>query len=182
MWGLLTGRGSSASLISGGCGAGEGMCGDLWGPGVREMGPKFCGHVVPGRSQSMGHAGRDRRELPCPQEKAGHSAQGRPPLSLCFQDCPAAEKESKVLRIVSRGLSGPQGWGGTGLRLDILPSIHQSSHVAGVCCNILSCCPEELLKQKAVLERVPLDDPSVSPDPSPLTSGPLKQPHVGSEI
>lgn len=58
------------------------MCGDLWGPGVREMGPKFCGHVVPGRSQSMGHAGRDRRELPCPQEKAGHSAQGRPPLSL----------------------------------------------------------------------------------------------------
>uniref|UniRef100_A0A8C2N9N9 Connector enhancer of kinase suppressor of Ras 1 n=1 Tax=Capra hircus TaxID=9925 RepID=A0A8C2N9N9_CAPHI len=50
------------------------------------------------------------------------------------EDCPAAEKESKVLRI--------------------------SSHVAGVCCNILSCCPEELLKQKAVLEQVPLDDPS----------------------
>ncbi|XP_060267423.1 connector enhancer of kinase suppressor of ras 1 isoform X3 [Ovis aries] len=49
-------------------------------------------------------------------------------------DCPAAEKESKVLRI--------------------------SSHVAGVCCNILSCCPEELLKQRAVLERVPLDDPA----------------------
>ena len=39
VWGLLTGRGSSASLISGGCGAGEGMCGDLWGPGIREMGP-----------------------------------------------------------------------------------------------------------------------------------------------
>ncbi|XP_061248556.1 connector enhancer of kinase suppressor of ras 1 isoform X1 [Bos javanicus] len=50
------------------------------------------------------------------------------------EDCPAAEKESKVLRI--------------------------SSHVAGICCNILSCCPEELLKQKAVLEQVPLDDPS----------------------
>lgn len=39
VWGLLTGRGSSASLISGGCGAGEGMCADLWGPRVREMGP-----------------------------------------------------------------------------------------------------------------------------------------------
>ncbi|XP_070239296.1 connector enhancer of kinase suppressor of ras 1 isoform X2 [Bos mutus] len=50
------------------------------------------------------------------------------------EDCPAAEKESKVLRI--------------------------SSHVAGICCNILSCCPEELLKQKAILEQVPLDDPS----------------------
>ncbi|CAI9165459.1 unnamed protein product [Rangifer tarandus platyrhynchus] len=49
------------------------------------------------------------------------------------EDCPAAEKESKVLRI--------------------------SSHVAGICCNILSCCPEELLEQKAVLKRVPLDDP-----------------------
>ena len=88
------------------------------------------------------------------QEKAGHPAQGRSPLSLCFQDCPAAEKESKVLRIVSQGQSGPWGWGGTGLRLDILPSIRQSSHVAGICCNILSCCPEELLKQKAVLERI----------------------------
>ncbi|XP_061004257.1 connector enhancer of kinase suppressor of ras 1 isoform X3 [Dama dama] len=50
------------------------------------------------------------------------------------EDCPPAEKESKVLRI--------------------------SSHVAGICCNILSCCPEELLEQKAVLKRVPLDDPS----------------------
>ncbi|KAB0379821.1 hypothetical protein FD755_007605 [Muntiacus reevesi] len=50
------------------------------------------------------------------------------------EDCPPAEKESKVLRI--------------------------SSHVAGICCNILSCCPEELLKQKAVLKQVPLDDPS----------------------
>lgn len=146
------------------------------------MGPKFCGPVVPGRGQGMGHAGRDRRKLPCPQEKAGNPAQGRPPLSLCFQDCPAAEKESKVLRIVSQGLSGPWGWGGTGLRLDILPSIRQSSHVAGICCNILSCCPEELLKQKAILEQVPLDDPSVSPDLSPFTSGPLKQPRVGSEI
>ncbi|KAB0365044.1 hypothetical protein FD754_009200 [Muntiacus muntjak] len=50
------------------------------------------------------------------------------------EDCPPAEKESKVLRI--------------------------SSHVAGICCNILSCCPEELLEQKAVLKQVPLDDPS----------------------
>ncbi|OWK12801.1 CNKSR1 [Cervus elaphus hippelaphus] len=50
------------------------------------------------------------------------------------EDCPPAEKESKVLRI--------------------------SSHVAEICCNILSCCPEELLEQKAVLKRVPLDDPS----------------------
>eukprot|EP00070_Physeter_catodon_P034927 XP_028341821.1 connector enhancer of kinase suppressor of ras 1 isoform X3 [Physeter catodon] len=50
------------------------------------------------------------------------------------EDCPAAEKESKVLRI--------------------------SSHVAGICHNILSCSPEELLEQKAVLQHVPLDDPS----------------------
>ncbi|XP_043765260.1 connector enhancer of kinase suppressor of ras 1 isoform X3 [Cervus elaphus] len=77
------------------------------------------------------------------------------------EDCPPAEKESKVLRIVSRGLSGPRGWGGMGLRLpSILPSTCQSSHVAEICCNILSCCPEELLEQKAVLKRVPLDDPS----------------------
>uniref|UniRef100_A0A8D1M3E1 Connector enhancer of kinase suppressor of Ras 1 n=1 Tax=Sus scrofa TaxID=9823 RepID=A0A8D1M3E1_PIG len=50
------------------------------------------------------------------------------------EDCPAAEKESKVLRICS--------------------------HVAGICHNILSCSPEELLEQRAVLERVELDDPS----------------------
>uniref|UniRef100_A0A8C3W6G1 Connector enhancer of kinase suppressor of Ras 1 n=1 Tax=Catagonus wagneri TaxID=51154 RepID=A0A8C3W6G1_9CETA len=50
------------------------------------------------------------------------------------EDCPAAEKESKVLRICS--------------------------HVAGICHNILSCSPEELLEQRAVLERVPLDNPS----------------------
>lgn len=148
------------------------------------MGPKLCCHVVLGRDQGTGHAGRDGREPPCPQEKAGHPAEGQPPtLSLCFQDCPPAEKESKVLRIVSRGLSGPRGWGGMGLRLpSILPSTCQSSHVAEICCNILSCCPEELLEQKAVLKRVPLDDPSVGPDLSPLTSGPLRQPHVGLEI
>ncbi|XP_036112292.1 connector enhancer of kinase suppressor of ras 1 isoform X2 [Molossus molossus] len=49
------------------------------------------------------------------------------------EDCPAAEKESQVLRICS--------------------------HVAGICHNILSCSPQELLEQRAVLERVQLDDP-----------------------
>ncbi|XP_007934073.2 connector enhancer of kinase suppressor of ras 1 [Orycteropus afer afer] len=49
------------------------------------------------------------------------------------EDCPAAEKESRVLRICS--------------------------HVAGVCHNILDCSPEELLEQRAVLERVQLDNP-----------------------
>ncbi|XP_029421108.1 connector enhancer of kinase suppressor of ras 1 [Nannospalax galili] len=50
------------------------------------------------------------------------------------EDCPEAEKESNVLRICS--------------------------HVAGVCHNILSYSPEELLEQTAVLEQVRLDDPS----------------------
>nr|XP_031320276.1 connector enhancer of kinase suppressor of ras 1 isoform X2 [Camelus dromedarius] len=50
------------------------------------------------------------------------------------EDCPAAEKESKVLRICS--------------------------HVVGICHSILSYSPEELREQRAVLERVPLDDPS----------------------
>ncbi|XP_039710347.1 connector enhancer of kinase suppressor of ras 1 [Pteropus medius] len=49
------------------------------------------------------------------------------------EDSPAAEKESQVLRICS--------------------------HVAGICHNILNCSPRELLEQKAVLERVQLDDP-----------------------
>ncbi|XP_006924455.1 connector enhancer of kinase suppressor of ras 1 [Pteropus alecto] len=49
------------------------------------------------------------------------------------EDSPAAEKESQVLRICS--------------------------HVAGICHNILNCSPQELLEQKAVLERVQLDDP-----------------------
>ncbi|XP_008071247.1 connector enhancer of kinase suppressor of ras 1 isoform X2 [Carlito syrichta] len=49
------------------------------------------------------------------------------------EDCSPAEKESIVLRICS--------------------------HVAGICHNILSCSPEELLVQRAVLERVQLDDP-----------------------
>ena len=69
-------------------------------------------------------------------------------------------------------MSGVWGWGGTGLRLDILLSIRQSSHVAGICHNILSCSPEELLEQKAVLQYVPLDHPSVSPDLSTLTPDP----------
>ncbi|XP_028615713.1 connector enhancer of kinase suppressor of ras 1 [Grammomys surdaster] len=50
------------------------------------------------------------------------------------EDSPEAEKESKILRI--------------------------SSHVAGICHNILSCSPEELLEQRAVLELVQVDDPS----------------------
>uniref|UniRef100_F6UHP3 Connector enhancer of kinase suppressor of Ras 1 n=1 Tax=Equus caballus TaxID=9796 RepID=F6UHP3_HORSE len=49
------------------------------------------------------------------------------------EDCAAAEKESKVLRICS--------------------------HVAGICHNILSYSPKELLEQRAVLERVQLDNP-----------------------
>nr|XP_017518558.2 connector enhancer of kinase suppressor of ras 1 isoform X3 [Manis javanica] len=49
------------------------------------------------------------------------------------EDIPAAEKESKVLRICS--------------------------HVAGICHHILSYSPYELLEQRAVLERVQLDDP-----------------------
>ncbi|KAM4873498.1 connector enhancer of kinase suppressor of ras 1 [Thomomys bottae] len=50
------------------------------------------------------------------------------------EDCSKAEKEIKVLRICS--------------------------HVAGICYNILSCSPKELLEQRAVLEQVHLDDPS----------------------
>lgn len=38
----------------------------------------------------------------------------------------------------------------------------QCRHVAGICHNILTCSPEELLEQRAVLEQVQLDDPSVS--------------------
>ncbi|XP_036770730.2 connector enhancer of kinase suppressor of ras 1 isoform X6 [Manis pentadactyla] len=49
------------------------------------------------------------------------------------EDIPAAEKESKVLRICS--------------------------HVAGICHHILSYSPYELLEQRAVLECVQLDDP-----------------------
>ncbi|XP_023599199.1 connector enhancer of kinase suppressor of ras 1 isoform X4 [Myotis lucifugus] len=55
-------------------------------------------------------------------------------LGLALQeDCPAAERESRVLRICS--------------------------HVTGICHSILSCSPQELLEQRAVLERVQLDDP-----------------------
>ncbi|KAK7796555.1 hypothetical protein U0070_010813 [Myodes glareolus] len=50
------------------------------------------------------------------------------------EDCPEAEKESNILRICS--------------------------HVAGICHNILSCSPEELLEQRAVLEQAQLGDPS----------------------
>ncbi|XP_054576673.1 connector enhancer of kinase suppressor of ras 1 [Eptesicus fuscus] len=55
-------------------------------------------------------------------------------LGLALQeDCPAAERESQVLRICS--------------------------HVTGICHSILSCSPQELLEQRAVLEHVQLDDP-----------------------
>ena len=57
-----------------------------------------------------------------------------------------------------------------GLRLDFLLPIPQCSHVAGICHNILSCSPQELLEQKAVLQHVQLDNPSVSSDLLPLTS------------
>lgn len=40
----------------------------------------------------------------------------------------------------------------------------QCSRVAGICRNILSCSPGELLEQRAVLEQVQLGEPSVSPD------------------
>ncbi|XP_039089305.1 connector enhancer of kinase suppressor of ras 1 isoform X2 [Hyaena hyaena] len=54
------------------------------------------------------------------------------------EDSPAAEKESKVLSICS--------------------------HMVGICRAILSCSPQELLEQTAVLERVPLDDSLVPAD------------------
>ncbi|XP_026372761.1 connector enhancer of kinase suppressor of ras 1 isoform X1 [Ursus arctos] len=49
------------------------------------------------------------------------------------EDSPVAEKENKVLSICS--------------------------HVAGICQHILNCSPQELLEQRAMLERVQLDDP-----------------------
>ncbi|XP_047379786.1 connector enhancer of kinase suppressor of ras 1 isoform X2 [Sciurus carolinensis] len=49
------------------------------------------------------------------------------------EDFPEAEKESRVLRICSQ--------------------------VTGICHNILSCSPEELLEQRAVLEQVQLEEP-----------------------
>lgn len=56
----------------------------------------------------------------------------------------------------------------------------QCSHVAGICHNILSCTPEELLEQRALLEQVQLDDPSVSSDPSPPPADP-RQPCLNPE-
>ncbi|XP_055979063.1 connector enhancer of kinase suppressor of ras 1 [Sorex fumeus] len=55
-------------------------------------------------------------------------------LSQVLQEnCPAAEKENRVLTICN--------------------------HVAGICRTILNFSPEELLEQRAVLQRVQLDDP-----------------------
>uniref|UniRef100_A0A2K6KWS1 Connector enhancer of kinase suppressor of Ras 1 n=1 Tax=Rhinopithecus bieti TaxID=61621 RepID=A0A2K6KWS1_RHIBE len=56
---------------------------------------------------------------------------------VLHEDGPAAEKEGTVLRICS--------------------------HVAGICHNILVCCPKELLEQRAVLEQVQLDSPLTPP-------------------
>ncbi|XP_077006861.1 connector enhancer of kinase suppressor of ras 1 isoform X1 [Tamandua tetradactyla] len=74
------------------------------------------------------------------------------------EDCPAAEKETQVLRIVSPGGRGKWGLGKDSAQARC-PPLPQCSHVAGICCTILSCSPKELLEQKAVLERVQLDDP-----------------------
>uniref|UniRef100_A0A096MPR8 Connector enhancer of kinase suppressor of Ras 1 n=1 Tax=Papio anubis TaxID=9555 RepID=A0A096MPR8_PAPAN len=52
---------------------------------------------------------------------------------VLHEDGPADEKEGTVLRICS--------------------------HVAGICHNILVCCPKELLEQRAMLEQVQLDSP-----------------------
>ncbi|XP_010343705.3 connector enhancer of kinase suppressor of ras 1 isoform X2 [Saimiri boliviensis] len=52
---------------------------------------------------------------------------------VLHENGPVAEKEGTVLRICS--------------------------HVAGICHNILVCCPKELLEQRAVLEQVQLDSP-----------------------
>lgn len=114
----------------------------------------------------MREARRDYREPTLPSGEGSAPTQERSLLSHCFQDGPAAEKESQILKIVSVGRKG--GWGlgmgsGHGLRLHILLCVPQCSHVAGICHNILSYSPQELLKQRAVLERVQLEDPLVSP-------------------
>uniref|UniRef100_A0A8C2YMG2 Connector enhancer of kinase suppressor of Ras 1 n=1 Tax=Chinchilla lanigera TaxID=34839 RepID=A0A8C2YMG2_CHILA len=43
---------------------------------------------------------------------------------------------------------------------ELSQALQECSHVSGICHNILSCTPEELLEQKAVLQQVQLDDPS----------------------
>lgn len=113
----------------------------------------------------MQEARRDCRESTLPSREGSAPTQERSLLSHYFQDCPAAEKQSQILRIVSIGGKWGWGWGmgsADGLRLDPTSS-PQCSHVAGICHNILSCSPQELLEQKAVLERVQLDHPLVSP-------------------
>ena len=67
---------------------------------------------------------------------------------------------------------GSWGGGGTRFRLAILLPLPQCSHVVGICHNILSCSPQELLEQRAVLEPVQLDDPLVSPALLAALSGP----------
>lgn len=76
----------------------------------------------------MQEARRDCRESTLPSREGSAPTQERSLLSHYFQDCPAAEKESQILRIVS--VEGKWGWGwgmgsADGLRMDIslpLPS------------------------------------------------------------
>lgn len=106
-----------------------------------------------GRDPREAHPALGKRQCPCLREGC---------CPLCFQDSPVAEKESKVLSIVSVGLTE---WGGGGWRWEGAQAQHplpQCSHVAGICQHILSCSPQELLEQRAVLERVQLDDLQVS--------------------
>ena len=118
-----------------------------------------------GRDHREAHPALRRKHCPCLREGC---------CPLCFQDSPAAEKESKVLRIVSVGLVE---WGvgvavGWDSRLSIPRPLPQCSHVAGICRHILSCSPQELLEQRAMLECVQLDDPLVSADLMAALSGP----------
>lgn len=168
---------------------GQGTCGDFWGPGIRETSPlvktlRPCGS---GQGASIEKAGRDCREShPAPRRRQspyGPCSGEAPALSFCFQDGPADEKEGTVLRIVSL-------WGGKGVGVGTIQArqpapLPQCSHVAGICHNILVCCPKELLEQRAVLEQVQLDSPLVSPALPPLTSDPLAAlsgPEIGSRI
>lgn len=116
-------------------------------------------------------AGRDFWEPTLPSGE-GSAPLRKGPCSHCFQDCPAAERESRVLRIVSVCVLGEQGvmgrgcsgWGSVWALCSRPRPPPQCSHVTGICHNILSCSPQELLEQKAVLERVQLGDPLVSSD------------------
>lgn len=70
---------------------------------------------------------------------------------------------------VEWGVGVAVGWDS---RLSFPCPLPQCSHVAGICHHILRCSPQELLEQRALLERVQLDDPLVSTDLSAALSGP----------